>query len=158
VQYQVPQFIEIEDKIFGPLTFKQFVYLVGGGGMSFIAYRFLPGFISIFIILPLLSLSLALAFYKVNNKPFLDVIQSAVKFFLTSKLYIWKKEARKPEAQAVGAGVPKLAVPRLSQSKLRELTWNLDINETLQNEASAPTQEVTPTIKKPTINPFDFRK
>ena len=30
MQYQVPQFIEVEDKIFGPLTFKQLVYVVGG--------------------------------------------------------------------------------------------------------------------------------
>ena len=27
MQYQVPQFIEVEDKIFGPLTFKQFLYI-----------------------------------------------------------------------------------------------------------------------------------
>lgn len=134
MQYQVPQFIEIEDKIFGPLTFKQFVYIVGGGGISFVAYRFLPFIIAILIIIPMISISVALAFYKVNNKPFLDTIQSAVKFYLTDKLYIWKKEPKKAEERkAPGEQIPKMFVPKLSASKLRELTWNLDINETLQN-------------------------
>jgi hypothetical protein len=29
MQFRVPQFIDIEDKLFGPLTFKQFIYLAG---------------------------------------------------------------------------------------------------------------------------------
>jgi hypothetical protein len=132
MQYQVPQFIEVEDKIFGPLTFKQFVYLVGGGGMCFILYKFLPSFISLLLIIPIAALSGALAFYKVNNKPFITVIESAVKFFLTSKLYIWKKKPKTIESKVVAEGtIPKVYVPKLSASKLRELTWNLDINETL---------------------------
>ncbi|TSC61742.1 MAG: SsrA-binding protein, partial [Parcubacteria group bacterium Athens0416_74] len=32
MQFQVPQFIEVEDKIVGPLTFKQFVFIAGGLG------------------------------------------------------------------------------------------------------------------------------
>lgn len=148
MQYQVPQFIEIEDKIFGPFTFKQFVYLVGGGGMAFLAYRFLPGFISIFIIIPIVAFSLALAFYKVNNKPFLDIIQSAVKYFFTDKLYIWKKKPNKIEADSNNVGkVPKAFVPKLSASKLRELTWNLDINETLESN-----KNTNPTLEKMGIN------
>ncbi len=133
MQYQVPQFIEIEDKIFGPLTFKQFVYLVGGGGMCFLVYRLLPSFIAFLIILPIAAFSVALAFYKVNNKPFLETVISAVKFFFTHKLYIWKKEKKAPKTNVIvnGANVSKLYVPKLSKSKLRELTWNLDINETM---------------------------
>ncbi len=82
MQYQVPQFIEIEDKIFGPLTFKQFVYVAGGAGMCFVAYRFIPMPFSMLVILPLGGFSIALAFYKVNNRPFIDAVESAVRFFL----------------------------------------------------------------------------
>ena len=42
MRFQVPQFIEIESKIFGPLTLKQFIYLIGGGGIIFILYALLP--------------------------------------------------------------------------------------------------------------------
>jgi hypothetical protein len=48
MRFQVPQFIEVEDKIFGPLTVKQFIYLAGGAGLVFILYHFLPTWISIF--------------------------------------------------------------------------------------------------------------
>ncbi|HYC34266.1 MAG TPA: PrgI family protein [Candidatus Paceibacterota bacterium] len=133
MQYQVPQFIEVEDKIFGPLTFKQFVYLVGGGAVCFLVYRFLPGIIAFLIIIPMACLSGALAFYKVNNKPFLDVIQSAVKYTISNKLYLWKKEPKKAEAQIIAPVASKVYVPKLSASKLRELTWSLDINENMQD-------------------------
>ena len=42
MDYQVPQFIEVEDKLVGPLTFKQFVYLAGGAGICVILFVFLP--------------------------------------------------------------------------------------------------------------------
>ena len=77
MRYQVPQFIEIEDKIIGPLTIKQFVYLVGGAGMCFIAYTFLPLILALLLIAGIVPLSLALAFYKINNKPFVDFLESA---------------------------------------------------------------------------------
>jgi len=42
MQFQVPQFIEVEDKIIGPLTFKQFVFVGGGFGMAYVLWRVLP--------------------------------------------------------------------------------------------------------------------
>ena len=38
MRFQVPQFIEVEDKIFGPMTLKQFIYMAGGAGLSFLIY------------------------------------------------------------------------------------------------------------------------
>ena len=145
MQYQVPQFIEIEDKIFGPLTFKQFAYIAGGGAMCFLAYKFLPFFLSIFIILPLGGFSLALAFYKVNKRPFIFVVESAVKFFLSKKLYLWKKTKTTTTKEAV-VPVNKNLIPKLSESKLRELTWSLDINDTINN------QETNNNLQKRGIN------
>ncbi len=65
MRFQVPQFIEIEDKIFGPLTFKQFIYLLGGGGAVFILYVFLPIYLMVFLAIPVALFALALAFYQV---------------------------------------------------------------------------------------------
>lgn len=144
MQYQVPQFIEIEDKIFGPLTFKQFVYVTGGAGMCFLAYRFIPMPFSFFLIIPIGGFSFALAFYKVNNRPFIDAVESAVKFFLSTKLYLWEKRD-KPKTPEEIAELPKGAiyVPKLSESKLKELTWSLDVNENidLTNETHTPQKQ-----------------
>ena len=135
MRFQVPQFIEIEDKIFGPLTIKQFIYLAGGAGLSFILFRFLPLIISIVLIVIVAGLSLSLAFYKVNSKPLIYILQSAFGYLISSKLYLWKKRDKSPE-KAVQAGMsapnqPPIYVPKLSESKLHDLTWSLDIKESL---------------------------
>lgn len=132
MKYQVPQFIEVEDKIIGPFTIKQFVYLLGGAGMSFIVYTYLPLIIAVFIIAFIVILSLALAFYKINNKPFVDFLESAFVFYTKQNLYIWKKEEKKAVASEKEApDARQVYVPRLSDSKLKELSWSLDINENL---------------------------
>lgn len=132
MRYQVPQFIEVEDKIFGPLTIKQFVYVVGGAGFSFVLWRFLPFFIAILLIIPVAGFAVALAFYKINDRPFIIIVENAVRYFLNSKLYLWEK--RDPKKEKVVAANPetrKMAVPKLSESKLKDLAWSLDIKENL---------------------------
>ena len=133
-RYQVPQFIEVEDKIFGPLTFRQFVYLAGGAGACFLLWRFLPNFIALFLIIPVAAFAVALAFYKMNGKPFIEVTEAAFKYVLGHKLYIWKKEEKKKMAEKKPEEVSQmLSVPKLSDSKLEELSWSLDINDKLDN-------------------------
>jgi len=134
MRYQVPQFIEVEDKIFGSISLKQFIYLAGGGGLSFIIFRFLPSIIYSFIpIAIVISFSCALAFYRVNNKPFINVVEAAFKYYTSAKLFIWKKvpnsKADNPVQEAKEyAGI---MVPKISDSKLKDLTWSLDIKESM---------------------------
>jgi hypothetical protein len=140
MRFQVPQFIEIEDKIFGPLTIRQFIYLAGGAGLSFIIFRLLPGWVSIIPIIAVIGLSLALAFYQINGKPLIFMAQSAFGYFFSSKLYLWKRKDKSPEKiQAVSPGSTDQApiyVPKLSQSKLHDLTWSLDVQESLRSETN----------------------
>ena len=42
MQFHIPQYIDIEDKLFGPLTLKQAVYVAGGLGGAYLAYRIIP--------------------------------------------------------------------------------------------------------------------
>ncbi len=132
MQYQVPQFIEIEDKIVGPLTIKQFVYLAGGAGMAFIIYKVFTIYLAIPLMLVAVLLALALAFYKVNNKAFIDFLEAGFLYYTKNNLYIWKKEDKKIiQKQAEEMDPTQVFVPRLSDSKLKELSWSLDINENL---------------------------
>lgn len=136
MRYQVPQFIEVEDKIFGPLTIKQFLYVGGGAAMCFLCFHFL-GFILGFIPMAFFAaFFLALAFYKPNDKPFINMVEAAFNYSLGKKLYIWKKSQQKPQSQLVKEGqeadvTSSFTVPKLSDSKLRDLTWSLDVNESL---------------------------
>ena len=135
MQFQVPQFIEIEDKIFGPLTLRQFLYLAGGAGASIGLFIYIPyKIVAILIIIPIVAFALALTFYKINGKPFIDVVESFFYYTLGSKLYLWRKAEKKPVSQIteqVQLAKSMLSVPKMSESKLKDLTWSLDIKESL---------------------------
>ncbi len=130
----MPQFIDVEDKIFGPLTFKQFIYLAGGAGMSVVIYVFLPLLIAIPLIIVIVILSLSLAFYKPNKRPFVEALESSIRYAFGSKLYIWKKEPKKISKKDADDQPEDVVVPRLSGSKLKELAWNLDVQDSLYEE------------------------
>lgn len=138
MRYQVPQFIEVEDKIFGPLTLKQFIYLVGGAGLSFVLYVFLKSLLlSIIPIIIVMGISIALAFYKVyDHFPLINVAESAFKYWRGGKLYIWRKENEPRPKDAASAlkdakNYAGITVPKISDSKLKDLSWSLDIKESM---------------------------
>jgi hypothetical protein len=138
MRFQVPQFIEVDDKIFGKITLKQFIYLAGGGGLCFTLFRFLPSLLYSGIpILLIASFSLALAFFKINNKPFIYIVEAAFKYFFASKLYIWKKQEivnkgnKESEEKNDAKQYASIMVPKISDSKLKDLTWSLDIKESM---------------------------
>jgi hypothetical protein len=133
MRFQVPQFIEIEDKIFGPLTLKQFIYLAGGGGVIFVLWTLLPHFLAIIAGIPIIVLAAALAFYKINNRPFVNMLESAFKYTLNKRLYVWKKrDLKKLQKKTVEEEMKSpVYVPKLSESKLKDLAWSLDIKESI---------------------------
>ncbi len=134
MRFQVPQFIDVEDKIFGPLTLKQFIYLVGGAGLSFVVYVFLKSVIlSSIPILAIMAISAGFAFFKVNNKPFVNVVESAFKYYIGHKLYIWRKEEPTPKEiqKTAEKNYASIMVPKISNSRLKDLTWSLDIKESI---------------------------
>lgn len=130
MQFQVPQFIEVEDKIFGPLTFRQFIYIGGGLGASYVLWRILPIFLSVPLIACVGGLAAALAFFQFNGRPFIVALENAFFFVTRTKLYLWnnvpKKVGMAPVARKASGEV---YVPKLSDSKLHELAWSLDIKE-----------------------------
>jgi len=147
MRFQVPQFIDVEDKIFGPLTLKQFIYLAGGGGIVVALFSFIPKILAFFISVPVVALSVALAFYKINNKPFLSIVESFSKYFVGEKLYIWKKEDKKAVGK-VGENVPapQVFIPHLSDSKLKDMAWSLDVKsgtENVEREAQEKTENAS---------------
>ncbi len=136
MQFQVPQFIEVEDKIFGSLTLKQFIYLAGGTAGIFVLYAVLPLFLAILLALPVGLFAVALAFYKIHGQPFIKVVENALHYTARNKVYTWKKReapAKKPEppqmAGPTGVEEPLMYVPKLTKAKLSDLAWSLNLKE-----------------------------
>lgn len=93
MRFEVPQFIEIEDKIFGPFTWKQFVYLAGGVGIAVVLLFTMPLIVFILFGIPLGSFAILLAFYPVNNRPFSTFLEAMLTFYNNVKVYHWRKKA-----------------------------------------------------------------
>jgi hypothetical protein len=131
MQYQVPQFIEIEDKIFGPLTLRQFIYLAGGGGLTLIFFTLLPLYLTVILGIPVIGVAVAFAFYEVNGRPLIDAVEHAFSYLTGSKLYLWKQRQDQPiaVAQQQAPTAVTQVVPKLSESKLKDLAWSLNIKD-----------------------------
>ncbi len=141
MQFKVPQFLDIEDKIFGPFTFRQFAYLAGGAGLCFVIYRTTSLLVGILPILAVAGFALALTFYRVNNKPFIFVLESAFKYAFRDKLYIWKRRMQKPADKVVAekntATIETATMTRtnkLGSSRLKDLSWSLDVLDVKKQE------------------------
>lgn len=131
MQFKVPQFIEVEDKLFGPFTFKQFAYLGGGAGLVYIVFRFLPGFIAFLIAIPIITFSVMLAFYKINGKPFAFTVNAWLNYKIQNKLYLWKKREVKEGLKSKNSNLKaEDFIPKMSNSRLKDLSWNLDVVDT----------------------------
>jgi len=129
MRFQIPQFIDVEDKIFGPLTLKQFIYVAGGAAAAVVSVMFFGIFFGLVLAAPIVILSAALAFYKVNNRPFIHMLESAFKYTTKSKLYIWQKKETESEEEREEKEYNPLSVPNLSNSKLKDMNWELDVKK-----------------------------
>ncbi len=90
-KFQVPQFIETETKLIGPLTLKQFLFVAGG--VSSVAMEFIilgTGIWFWVLALPTLAFFGALAWVKIDGQPFLNYLAYMLSYALGSKRYVYK--------------------------------------------------------------------
>jgi hypothetical protein len=108
MQFQVPQFIETEDKIVGPLSLRQFFYVGVGAGITGLLYFVLQTWIWVIFAVILIGGSIAIAFVKIQGRPLARVILSAFNFYWRPQTYVWQPEhpqlesAKKPERASKG--------------------------------------------------------
>jgi hypothetical protein len=92
MQYQVPQFIETEDKIVGPFSLRQFAYVGVAALVSGIAYLLLQTWLFAIVAIVLLGSALALSFLKINGRPVIKVITAAAQFYWKPQTYVWRPD------------------------------------------------------------------
>lgn len=127
-QFVVPQFIDAEDKIFGPITARQFIILMAGGLIEFTFFKLLP-FVSFLLVgIPLLILIGVFAFARVNGQAFHYFVLNIIQTFKKPKLRVWAKEYSDTELKVLLKELPvtpqklKLHKDPFSSSRLTELT------------------------------------
>ena len=114
MQFQIPQFIDVENKIVGPLSLRQFLYVAAAGGLSFFLF-----FIDIFklwswvmISAVLVGIGAALAFGKYNGQPFPKIGLRAFNFFIKPRLYLWRREM-----EEITVNLPEIKISEISLKK-----------------------------------------
>lgn len=131
MRFEVPQFIEIEDKIIGPFTWKQFVYLAGGIGVAIVFFITFPIVIFVLFGLPLAILAGLLAFYPINNRPFSIFLESMVNYYQRTRLYYWRKRAdvvyRDRTEAPIEAKVQAQALPTATGGGINSLSRKLEL-------------------------------
>jgi len=139
-QFVVPQFIDVEDKVIGPITVRQFIIMLVGGGFVFIAYKLSDFTLFLVQFVIILALTLGIAFIKINGRPvhyfFLNVIQTSKR----AKLRIWQKLFSNAELRSYSkAEVTKLPPQiktknRVRASRLAEMSLIVDTGGVYQGE------------------------
>jgi len=152
-QFVVPQFIDVEDKIIGPITVRQFIIILVGGGFCFAAYKLSDFTLFIFEFVVIAVLTFSIAFIRINGRPIhyflLNIIQTSKK----PKLRIWSKELPRADSKSGGAKQGIELPPRImNQNKVRatrlaELSLIVDTGGVYQGELA----DLETKIKSPEI-------
>lgn len=139
-QFVVPQFIEVEDKIIGPITVRQFIILLVTGLLIFLAYK-LADF-SLFVLLALVFLGIGgiLAFLKINGQPFHYFLLNLIQTFRKPRLRIWDKTYSQEELRSyiqtekVKVIIPRVKKEPLAMSRLAQLSLIVDTGGAYKGE------------------------
>jgi len=90
-QYQVPQFIDIEDKVVGPLTLKQFFIIAAGLGIAGLMFMVLRLSFAIALGIPLVTFAFVIALGRVHGMSFLRYLSAVIGYITKPQDYFWNK-------------------------------------------------------------------
>ncbi|MFA6493131.1 MAG: PrgI family protein [Patescibacteria group bacterium] len=131
MQYQVPQGIDIEDKIVGPLTLIQFLYVLVGGIIDYLLFLTFGGNIIFWILgIPIALVALALAFLKIQDQSLSYFAKAGLSYFSRPKTRLWQRQGFNPSIikMTVKKKVEAKPAPKrkIEKSELEKLAYALD--------------------------------
>ncbi|NBS41438.1 PrgI family protein [bacterium] len=127
-QFVVPQFIDSEDKILGPLTGRQFIIILLTFMTEAIMWRLMPFVWFLVVGLPLFSFGVILAFVRVNGQAFHLFMLNLTQSLKKPRLRVWDKALTDAEVRAHLTKVVAPPPPSYTRkaftnsSRLQELT------------------------------------
>lgn len=162
-QYKVPQNVEAEDHILGPLTFKQFIYMLIGAGWGIMCFAIFKSVPIVMVVLgaPPFILFMLLAFFRRDGQDFEHLLVAVVGFFSATHYRLWVKE---PVAETFHI-TPAKKVAEISQrnptqviSELEKLAtlidsrgWNIPVNQDTGSHLTMPTTTQAERIIAPAV-------
>ena len=158
-QYKIPQNLDIEDKILGPFTLKQFLYMIVGGVVVYVLFNIIGTTnIMLFMVIstPIIAMVLALVFIKINGRPFVDFFFYFIQFIRdprqkrwikSTKIKIFNVTAKMSENENISQkAMARLAKRGIVQSQLTQMATLLDTRG--WDQGSVTMSESGPSLTK----------
>lgn len=127
--FSVPQFIDVEDKIAGPLTWRQLLWMIGMGAALLTFFNLFDTTLFIIVAIPTILFFVLFAFYRPNGFPMTTFVFYFLLFLFRPKVSVWERPvkarplAKEPEKKA---GPLSTGSKRIELEKLQELARILD--------------------------------
>jgi len=132
MMFHVPQFVDVEDRIAGPLTVKQLLWMIGMAAAILVARLLTGGGAWMYVLsVPIVAVFALFAFYKPNGRPLISFVINGIFYLSRPKVMVW----RRPHIGAVYPSVHRKAGEEvrpapdrheLSAEKIREVSAMLD--------------------------------
>ncbi len=132
----VPQFIDTEDKVAGPFTWKQLAWLALGGFILFILWRTLDMAGFIVFALPVIAITGAFTFYRPNGMTFAQYVYFGIAYFFKPHIFTWQREVQKdtPPPKNKESASERITRKALTEDDILTLTEAIDSRGAVQNE------------------------
>lgn len=95
MRYKVPQKIDMEDRIVGPLTLAQFLYVMVGGMIAYALYQtvfFTNPLLFWVLVIPVGIITVSMAFLKIQEEPFPKFLVHTLLYLTRAKQRVWMKD------------------------------------------------------------------
>lgn len=166
-QYKVPSNVETEDKILGPLSVKQFIYVVIGLMWGFIAIRLIAPFnivVGLVIAAPITLTMFALGFIQREGISFENYFTASIQYFMSPRKLVWHKDEHiKSIKEAPKVVVPPERARDFSQGQLQKLAFTLDTHGAykddsiqLRDDTSQVQQQANRVIDAKSVQPNEL--
>lgn len=143
-QFVVPQFIDVEDKVIGPITVRQFIIMLVGGAFIFVAYKLSDFTLFLLQFVFISAFTLVIAFVKINGRPIHYFLLNVIQTTRRPKIRVWQKVFTDAEIKSYGQK-KEIQLPaktatknKVRASRLAEISLIVDTGGIYQGEKEPP--------------------
>jgi len=135
-QFTVPQFIDVESKIIGPITARQFLIFLGAAILGFVFYKVFDFALFLTATIIVVLIAGVFAFLRINGRPFHYFVLNLIQTFRKPGLRVWNHRAVTfEEKEAKEVKFADVVVNKeLNRKQLEELSLIVDTKGKYQGE------------------------
>jgi hypothetical protein len=141
----VPQYIDVEDRIVGPLTWKHLGWFFGAAGILLIAFTIFDRMTFYIIAIPIIGIAVTLAFARPNGVSMSEFIGYGINFLFHPKVYTWEREIKKNEIKKKNKDIQ---ISTTSKEKMLSIEDITAISQTLDSRGKARNERIQQIMKE----------